>query len=144
MARILCVDDEPNILTTVSAALRIKGHELYTANSEDGAIAGVLEHKPDLLILDVMMPKGSEGFHVVWRLRQLDEEALSGVPVIMATGIHEHTELRFYPMDIGGNWANDTFLPVQGWLDKPYSNDELYEAVDRVLAGESGVVPQRD
>lgn len=143
MARILCVDDDPKILTGLKAALHIRGHEVFTASSEDGAIAGVLEHKPDLLILDVMMPEGSEGFHVVWRLRQLDEEALAEVPVIMATGIHEHTELRFYPMDIGGDWAENTFLPVQGWLDKPYTNQQLYEAVDRVLAGERGVVPQR-
>ena len=85
MARILCVDDEPNILTGLNAALSVRGHEVIPAASAEEALAGVKEHRPDLIVLDVMMPTGSEGFHVV------------SIPVIMATGIHEHTELRFYP-----------------------------------------------
>jgi len=142
MARILCVDDDPRILTGISAALKVKGHEVFTADSEDGALASAAEHRPDLIILDVMMPEGSEGFHVVWRLRQMPDADLAKTPVIMATGIHEHTQLRFYPTDSGSPWGADTFLPVQGWLDKPYSNEALYDAVDRVLAGETNVRPQ--
>jgi len=133
MARILCVDDDPNILTGIKRALSLKGHEVLTAQTEDGAIAAVAEHHPDLIICDVMMPEGTEGFHVVWRLRQLDEEQAASTPVIMATGVHDKTELRFYPDDSEGAVNAADFLPIQGWLDKPYSNEDLWAAVDEVL-----------
>jgi CheY-like chemotaxis protein len=142
MACILCVDDEPNILTGLKAALSVKGHEVIPAASPEEALAAVMEHRPDLILLDVMMPTGSEGFHVVWRLRQLDDEELANIPVIMATAVHEHTELRFYPEQTDGTYEPGEFLPVQGWLDKPYTNEALYATVDRVLAGESDVRPQ--
>ena len=133
MARILCVDDDANILTGIKRALALKGHQVFTAQTEDGAIAAVAEHQPDLIICDVMMPERTEGFHVVWRLRQLADEALAAIPVIMATGIHDTTELRFYPDDSQGAVNPADFLPIQGWLDKPYSNEELWAAVDRAL-----------
>jgi len=142
MARILCVDDEPNILTGLNAALSVRGHEVIPAASAEEALAGVKEHRPDLIVLDVMMPTGSEGFHVVWRLRQFEDQELASIPVIMATGIHEHTELRFYPEQTDGTYEPGEFLPVQGWLDKPFSNEALYATVDRVLAGEADVRPE--
>ena len=135
MARILCVDDDANILTGLKAALTVKGHQVFTAQSEDGAIAAVAEHHPDLIVCDVMMPEGTEGFHVVWRLRQLEDEALAAIPVVMATGVHDKTELRFYPNDSEGGVNPADFLPIQGWLDKPYSNEDLWAAVDKVLGG---------
>ena len=142
MARILCVDDEPNILTGLKAALSVKGHEPLTAASAEEALQAVSEHRPDLVILDVMMPEGTEGFHVVWALRQMEDQELAGIPVIMATGIHEQTELRFYPEQTDGTYQPGDFLPVQGWLDKPFTNEALYNAVVRVLAGEEDVRPQ--
>jgi CheY-like chemotaxis protein len=135
MARILCVDDEPNILTGLRAALTVKGHEVITAESAEEALAAAAEHRPDLIILDVMMPAGTEGFHVVWKLRQMEDEQVARVPVIMATGIHEQSELRFYPEQTDGTYQPGEFLPVQGWLDKPFSNETLYSTVERALAG---------
>ncbi len=45
------------------------------------------------------------------------------------------TELRFYPNDSDGAVNPADFLPIQGWLDKPYSNEDLWAAVDLVLGG---------
>ncbi len=134
MARILCVDDEPNILTGLKAALGTRDHEVVTAESPEEALEAVVEHRPDLIILDVMMPEGTEGFHVVWKLRQMEDDELANIPVVMATAIHENTELRFYPEQTDGTYEPGEFLPVQGWLDKPFSNEALYAAVDSVLS----------
>ena len=92
MACILCVDDEPNILTGLKAALSVKGHEVIPAASPEEALAAVKEHRPDLILLDVMMPTGSEGFHVGWRLRQLDDEELADIPVITARRQRERAQ----------------------------------------------------
>ncbi|MEA3399974.1 MAG: response regulator [Armatimonadota bacterium] len=135
MARILCVDDEPNVLAGLNRALSREGHEVLTASSEEEALEAAAQHRPDLMILDVMMPEGTEGFHVVWKLRQMEEEGVAQTPVIMATGIHDKTELRFRPDESLGPVNPAEFLPIQAWLDKPYSNEELYSAVERVLGG---------
>ena len=87
----------------------------------------------DLLVVDVMMPEGTEGFHLVWKMRQMEDEALSSVPIIMVTGIHETTELRFYPDQTDGTYEPGEFLPVQAWMDKPIGVKDLLEKVKRLL-----------
>ena len=80
------------------------------------------------------MPTGTEGFHVVWKVRQLEDEHLRDVPIIMATGIHEHTELRFYPENTDGTYKPGEFLPVQGWIDKPVRVQELRSKITDALS----------
>ena len=135
MARILCVDDDSNILAGLNRALSRIGHEVLTASSMEDALATCQEHRPDLLILDVMMPEKTDGFHVVWQLRAMDDDALANTPVIMASAIHDEVETRFDPDPSQGALDPANFLPVQGWLDKPYSNADLYATVDEVLGG---------
>src|SRR3712207_8816485 len=68
-ARLLVVDDEPNIRELLSASLRYAGFEVATAADGQKALALAESFRPDLLVLDVMMP-GLDGFGVVRRLRQ--------------------------------------------------------------------------
>jgi CheY-like chemotaxis protein len=133
MAKILVVDDDPNITRSVRLALETQGHEVRTAGSKEEGEAAAIAVKPDLMIVDVMMPKGTEGFHLVWKLRQTADEALRNVPIIMATGIHQTTEMRFYPDQTDGTYQPGEFLPVQGWLDKPVRVEELLKKVNAVL-----------
>lgn len=133
MAKILVVDDEPQIIRVLQIALERKGHQVLTAGSKEEAEAVAIANKPDLILVDVMMPEGTEGFHLVWKIRQMEDEALSGVPIIMVTGIHETTELRFYPDQSDGTYEPGEFLPVQGWLDKPIAVGELLEKVNNLL-----------
>ncbi len=133
MAKILIVDDQPNIVRTLQVALESQGYEVLTAGSKEKAEAVAVADKPDLMIVDVMMPEGTEGFHLVWKMRQMEDEALSNVPIIMATGIHETTELRFYPDQTDGTYEPGEFLPVQAWIDKPVAVDDLLEKVNRLI-----------
>ena len=133
MAKILVVDDQPNIVRTVQVALESQGYEVLTAGSKEEAEAIAVDSKPDLMIVDVMMPEGTEGFHLVWKIRQMEDEALSSVPIIMVTGIHETTELRFYPDQTDGTYEPGEFLPVQAWMDKPIAVKDLLEKVKGLL-----------
>jgi len=133
MARILVVEDHPNVARIIQIALEGNGHEVLIAGSKEEGEAAAVANKPDLMIVDVMMPEGTEGFHLVWKMRQMEDEALRGVPIIMATGIHETTELRFYPDQTDGTYEPGEFLPVQGWIDKPIEVEELLKKVNNVL-----------
>src|SRR3954469_15331741 len=68
-ARLLVADEEPNIRELLSASLRYAGFEVATAPDGQQALAVAAQFRPDLLVLDVMMP-GLDGFGVVRRLRQ--------------------------------------------------------------------------
>ncbi len=133
VAKILVVDDQPAVARTTQMALQAVGHEVRMAGSaaEGEELAGA-EH-PDLMIVDVMTPEGTEGFHLVWKIRQAEDEALREVPIIMVTGIHEHTEMRFYPERSDGTYQPGEFLPVQGWLDKPVEVEQLLAKVAEAL-----------
>jgi len=133
MARILVVEDHPNVARIIQIALDGNSHEVLIAGSKEEGEAAAVANKPDLMIVDVMMPEGTEGFHLVWKMRQMEDEALRGVPIIMATGIHETTELRFYPDQTDGTYEPGEFLPVQGWIDKPIEVEELLKKVNNVL-----------
>ena len=134
MAKILVVDDDPSIVRVVQLALQAKGHEVLTANSREEGEAAAVAGKPDLMIVDVMMPEGTEGFHLVWKIRQAKDEKLRDVPIIMSTGIHETTNIRFYPDETDGTYAPGEFLPVQAWLDKPVHVEKLLEKVTQLLS----------
>jgi len=133
MAKILVVDDEPNIVRVIQIALQAKGHEVLTAGSKEEAEAAALANQPDLMIVDVMMPEGTEGFHLVWKIRQMEDAALRDVPIIMITGIHATTELRFYPDQTDDTYEPGEFLPVQAWIDKPIDVGDLLNKVNIAL-----------
>jgi CheY-like chemotaxis protein len=133
MAKILVVDDDPGVVRAIQIALETQGHQVLTASSkEEGEVAAVAS-KPELMILDVMMPTGTEGFHLVWKLRQMEDKTVSEMPVIMVTGIHETTKLRFYPDQTDGTYKPGEYLPVQAWLDKPVRVEDLLREVNTIL-----------
>jgi len=78
--RILIVEDEPDLLRSIAQALREEGYAVDTAGSGPQGLTLARDHKPDLVILDVMLP-GLDGYEVLRRLRSADED----VPVLMLT-----------------------------------------------------------
>lgn len=135
MARILLVDDDPGTLHVLQTALEAAGHDVCTADGLDCALELAPLHAPELVIVDVMMPNGTEDFRLVWRIRQSPLDELRNVPIILASSIHEHTELRFYPERSDGTYKPGDLLPIQGLLDKPVKPVELLAAVEAVLVG---------
>ena len=87
--RVLVVDDDENTRRFLSVALEANGYEAVTAEDGDDGFNKVQEHKPDLILLDVMMPKKT-GFSLFKQLRQKDE--FKDIPVIMLTAVAEVLE----------------------------------------------------
>ncbi len=91
--------------------------------------------KPDLILLDVMMPSGTEGFHFVWDLRKDSDEALRDTPILIMSAIHQTTKDRFYPDQSDKDYQPYEYLPVQGFLDKPLNFDTLLGEIRLALQG---------
>jgi CheY-like chemotaxis protein len=133
-AKVLTVDDDRDLVETLRIVLESGGYEVVAAYDAETGLQKVRSERPDLVLLDVMMPSATEGFHFVWKLRNLEGEYFRTVPVIVLTAIHEKTELRFYPDSGDGSYKAGEYLPVQDFMDKPVEPKDLLERVERVLS----------
>jgi DNA-binding response OmpR family regulator len=113
---VLVVDDETMVSEVVGKYLRREGFDVVTAEDGETALAAAQKHKPDLVVLDLMLPK-LDGLEVCRRLR-----ARSQVPVIMLTARGEELD-RIIGLELG---ADD-------YLAKPFSPRELVARVKAVL-----------
>ena len=116
-ARLLVVDDEPNIVDLLATSLRFAGFEVATARNGSEALRVAPDFRPDLLVLDVMMP-GIDGFSVVRRLRQ---DGMS-VPVVFLTA-RDATEDKVTGLTLGGD----------DYVTKPFSLEEVVARIRAVL-----------
>ena len=121
-ARLLVVDDEPNILELLSVSLRFAGFEVDTATNGADALQKVRELAPDLLVLDVMLP-GLDGFAVASRLRSNGDQ----VPIVFLTA-KDATEDRVQGLTLGGD----------DYVTKPFSLEEVVARIRSVLRRTSG------
>jgi len=116
---ILIVDDEPSARETLEALLAKEGYELSFASSGAEGLAKAAELKPDLMLLDVMMP-GMDGFEVCERLRT--DAALAEMPVVMVTALDDR-DARLRGITSG---ADD-------FISKPYDSSELRARVKAII-----------
>jgi two-component system OmpR family response regulator len=121
-ARLLVVDDEPNIRELLSASLRYAGFEVATASDGQQALALAASFRPDLLVLDVMMP-GLDGFGVVRRLRESGRHT----PVLFLTA-RDAPEDKISGLTLGGD----------DYVTKPFSLDEVVARIRAVLRRTAG------
>ena len=131
--KILVVDDDPDVVDYVRHILEKRGYGVVTASNQDEGTRKVETEKPDLIILDIMMPKGTEGFHFTWNLRSRPEPELRNIPIIVLSSIHETTRMRFYPDQQDGYYGPGEYLPVEGFIDKPVQEETLIQHVERAL-----------
>ena len=128
--KVLLIDDDPDMLSTTQLFLQSRGFEVATAAGPEEGTRQLEHGKPDAVVLDVMMPEGTEGLHWLWKLRQHSDPAVRDVPVIVVTAIHDTLDLRLREGD-----ADETgdYLPVQGMFDKPVDPDKLAAKIEKVL-----------
>lgn len=116
---ILIVDDEPAIRDMISTALEMAGFSCLTAESAQTAHAMIIDRKPDLVLLDWMMP-GTSGIELARRLRR--DEFTASIPVIMLTAKSEEDN-KIQGLDAG----------IDDYITKPFSNRELIARIRAVL-----------
>jgi DNA-binding response OmpR family regulator len=117
--KILIVDDEPNIVISLEFLMKKEGFEVAVAGDGEEALACVASFNPDLILLDVMMPKKS-GFEVCEALRA--DPGRAGLKIIMLTAKGRDTEM-----------AKGLAIGADAYVTKPFSTKELVGAVKEML-----------
>jgi two-component system OmpR family response regulator len=116
-ARLLVVEDDPNILELLSASLRFAGFDVSTATSGSAAVNAAKDRRPDLVVLDVMLPD-LDGFEVIRLMR----ESGTRTPVVFLTA-RDATDDKIRGLTLGGD----------DYVTKPFSLEELTARIRAVL-----------
>ena len=120
IAKILVVDDEPDILELARLMLESQGYMVATESSGEDALRSVDADRPDLVLLDAVMP-GLSGLDVCRRLKRGKETR--GIPVVMFTALGPEVDLML-----------EDDVKADGYILKPFTRKQLLEQVDRLLA----------
>jgi CheY-like chemotaxis protein len=119
-ASILVVDDDPEIVTMLSSRLQKRGYKITTAEDGHRALELAKRERPDLVLLDVMMP-GKSGWEVARALKQ--DPVTQDVKIVMVSAIGEKT--------------NEITAPIYGadaHIDKPFEFEKLESVINQLLA----------
>src|SRR3989338_4540447 len=118
--KILLIDDEPNIVKTLTFRLKANNYEVVSASDGEAGLRAVYDHSPDLIILDIMMPK-MDGFEVYQRLRA--DLRFKRLPVLMLTAKAQAID-KIWGERIGAT----------EYLVKPFDSNELLNKIAQYLA----------
>jgi len=119
---IMVVDDDPDIVTIVKTILEVKGYVVQSASSGQEVLSLLKELKPDLIILDVMMPQ-MDGLEVLTRLK--GNPATSSIPVILLTAKVQYE-------DVLGGYK----LGADYYITKPFTSTQLMTGINLFLSGD--------
>jgi DNA-binding response OmpR family regulator len=116
---ILIVDDEPNIVESLEFLMKREGFDTIVAGNGEGALSAMKSAKPDLVLLDVMMP-GKDGYEVCRQIRATPDWQLT--KIIMLSAKSRDTEV-----------AKGLAVGADAYITKPFSSKELVQQVNRIL-----------
>lgn len=125
MAQILIVDDDPDIVEAMRLVLEKRGHKVSMAEEGNEGLDKARAEKPDVIILDVMMP-GLDGFEVARELKE--DRRTRDIAILMLTAIKDKMGFDFQKETNDPNW-----LPVDDYCDKPLDYEILLEKVDQLV-----------
>lgn len=125
-SKILVVDDDPDIYEAVDMILSSRGYEVVFARDGKQGLAALKTHKPDLMILDLLMPRMS-GFAVLKELRDSSWDEFKDTPILILTSVREEASRRRYQLETGEE------LSVDDYVEKPISPLILLERVESLM-----------
>ena len=129
--RILVVGDEVDMRTFVCTLLGTCGYQSLVASDGEEGIQKARELRPELIILDVMLPK--EGGIQMYRELKTDDN-LKDIPVIMLSGISKKT--FFHSQNILNSYMGQSLPEPEAYIEKPPESEELIQVAESLLAGE--------
>ena len=124
---ILVIDDDPNFAVILKPVLESKGYKIITACNREEAMKVLRKRKPDLILLDIMMEKMTDGFDICHKLKHDPE--MKKIPVLAVSSITAETGFRFSPATDGEYFEADDFM------EKPVEPTALLARVDKLLKG---------
>ncbi len=128
-ARVLVVDDEPDVIETIQFGLEMEGYTVMTAGNGLEALGAVRVHQPDLVVLDVMLP-GENGYRVAHLVREDEGHGVYDrhIPIILLTA-----------RDLSREPERETMFREFSQADvimyKPFDLDELVRTIEKLLEG---------
>ena len=126
MRKILVVDDDPDILDAVTMILESQGYQVATARDGVEGLANLKGEKPDLMILDLLMPK-MDGFAVCKELQDPRWSEYKSIPILILSSVREEASRRRYELETGLE------LDVDDYIEKPFPPDILLERVESLI-----------
>lgn len=129
--KILVVDDDPDILVAVSAVLEARDYQVVCAHNGEEGLAKLREERPDLMILDLLMPR-MDGFAVCKELMDPRWAKYSNIPIIIFSSVKEVASQRRYELETGLR------LNADDYVEKPIDPHTLLERVEKLLKRKKG------
>ena len=124
--KILVVDDDPDILDALSLILEVQGYQVVTARDGVEGLANLKAEMPDMMILDLLMPK-MDGFAVCKELQDPRWSKFKNMPILILSSVREEASRRRYELETGLE------LNVADYVEKPISPDILLDRVGKLL-----------
>ncbi|MBE9580476.1 MAG: response regulator [Proteobacteria bacterium] len=125
-AKILVVDDDPDMRESLQIILESADHTVVTAEDGEQCLAKLKEEQPDLLILDLLMPR-MDGFEVCKALKDPRHAKYGSMPIIILSSVREDVSQRRYELETGVQ------LDVDDYVEKPIESATLLERVGKIL-----------
>lgn len=127
MAKILIVDDDPDIRIAIGSILRSRSYEVIEAcNGQEGLIK-LKEEKPDLMLMDLLMPK-MDGFAVIKELQNAQWRHYHNMPILIMSSIREEASQRRYELETGRPLGADDYI------EKPIEPFALLYRIEKLLS----------
>ena len=126
-ARILVVDDDRDYQAAMRQVLEGAGYEVVSAFTKEDGLATLRDAGPDLVILDIMMTRATDGFHFLYEMKA--DQAHEFPPVLSISVISEESGFAFSPTTDGD------YFPADDFMTKPVDWPELLRRVESLLAG---------
>ncbi len=124
--KILVVDDDPDIREAIRAVLEAQSHQVVTACDGEEGLGKLKEERPDLMILDLLMPR-MDGFAVLKELQDPRLSKYSNLPVMILTSVREDASRRRYELETGLE------LNFDDYVEKPIDPHTLVNRVEKLL-----------
>jgi len=126
-AKILIVDDDPDIVDALYVLLEGEGYDVVSASDGEEGLARIKEENPDLIILDLLMPK-LDGYGVCKTLQDPRWSKWKDIPILVLTSVREEASQRRYELETGMR------MDVDDYVEKPIDPDVVMKRVNKILA----------
>jgi len=123
--KVLLIDDDPSFITAITPILESRGYQVEAAYNKEEGMEKIEKLRPDLILLDIMMERLTDGFDLCYKLKHDPE--LRKIPVLAVSAINKEVGFKFSP-DIDGE-----YFEADDFVEKPVKPEHLLQRVEKLL-----------